>query len=157
MREEMIFSAILFPHRSLGPVGLRNLALFCGGLGVVDLFFFWATHLWLVAIFYGIDLLLLYAAFVLNLRASRLKENVIVTTNKLKITRSYPNGRTACFEFNPFNVRFHVERQGEFGIVSMCVTDRSERVEIGQFLNPEDRESFSRAFQSALQRARGGI
>lgn len=52
--------------------------------------------------------------------------------------------------FNPFWARFFVRRHSEIGIVSMLVAGEGKRTDIGSFLNPDDRESFAKAFRAAL-------
>ena len=52
--------------------------------------------------------------------------------------------------YNPFRAKFQVERHEEFGITGMAVTGEGRKTPIGNFLNPDDRESFARAFTAAL-------
>ncbi len=56
--------------------------------------------------------------------------------------------------FNPFWTRFEVDRHDEIGITSMRLTTKEFSLSIGAFLNPDDRESFARAFKNALGRAK---
>ncbi|MNL79642.1 hypothetical protein D3C87_2062930 [compost metagenome] len=56
--------------------------------------------------------------------------------------------------FNPFWARFFVRRHQEIGIVSMHVAGEGRRTDIGSFLNPDDRESFAKAFRGALATAK---
>jgi uncharacterized membrane protein len=52
--------------------------------------------------------------------------------------------------FNPFWARFRVSRHEEFGITAMHVTGEGRGTDVGSFLNPDDRESFAKAFRNAL-------
>ena len=65
----------------------------------------------------------------------------------VSIRKFSPSGRMVEHRFNPFWTRFLVRRHSEIGVVSMHVRDRSQHTDVGSFLNPEDRESFAKAFK----------
>lgn len=71
LNDQPIFAAELVPHRSLGRRGFRLLLLFSGLACLVYGGFFLATGAWPVGLFFGLDFLLLYAAFRANYRAAR--------------------------------------------------------------------------------------
>ena len=56
--------------------------------------------------------------------------------------------------FNPYWARFEVERHPEWGVTDMALTSHGRRLPLGDFLGPDDRDSFAKAFQSALVAAR---
>jgi uncharacterized membrane protein len=145
-----VFAAELFPHRSLGRKGFRvMLALmgtFCMGYGIL----FVIRGAWPIGIFFGADFFLLYGAFWLNYRSGRVREEVTVSRTDVSIRKFSPSGRMVEHRFNPFWTRFLVRRHSEIGVVSMHVRDRSHDTDVGSFLNPEDRESFAKAFKRAL-------
>ncbi|MBP1849453.1 DUF2244 domain-containing protein [Rhizobium halophytocola] len=148
--ERPIFLAELVPHRSLGRRGFRVMlalsGLICLGYGL----FFLATGAWPVFLFFGLDFLLLYGAFRMNYRAAKAREEVEVSRTNLSIRKFAPSGRMVEHRYNPFWARFHVRRHEEFGILSMAVAAQGRITEVGAFLNPDDRESFARAFKGAL-------
>ena len=72
----------------------------------------------------------------------------------LIIRKVAPNGRTREIRFNPFWAKLEVTDRGEDGVSAITVRAGSERVPVGAFLNPGDRESFARAFGAALAEAR---
>src|SRR3546814_736573 len=94
--------------------------------------------------------LALYVAFKLSYRSGRTREEVTVSRTKLSIRKFSPAGRVVEHRFNPFWARFGVNRHEEFGITSMYVTGEGRWTDIGSFLNPDDRESFAKAFRGAL-------
>lgn len=154
MIDRPIFAAELFPHRSLGRQGFKVLLLLCGGVCAIHALFFTMTGAWPIGLFFGVDFLLLYGAFLLNYRAARAREEVVVSRTDLEIRKFTPSGRMTEHRFNPFWVRFLVRRHQEIGIVSMHVAGEGRRTDIGSFLNPDDRESFAKAFNGALAMAK---
>ncbi len=58
------------------------------------------------------------------------------------------------FRFNPQWVRLEVVELEDEGVVRVAIRARDRRVPVGSFLNPEDRQSFARAFGAALATAR---
>ncbi|MCM2400695.1 DUF2244 domain-containing protein [Rhizobium sp. S153] len=148
--EQPIFAAELIPYRSLGRKGFRILLVLTGAICCIHAVFFTVTGAWPIAFFFGLDFLLLYGAFWLNYRAARAREEVTVSRTSLSIRKYTPSGRVTEHRFNPFWARFFVRRHDEIGIVSMHVVGEGQRTDIGSFLNPDDRESFARAFKGAL-------
>ncbi|MBV2185888.1 MAG: DUF2244 domain-containing protein [Rhizobium sp.] len=148
--EKPIFAAELVPYRSLGRKGFRILLVITGAVCAVHAAFFMGTGAWPIGLFFGLDFLLLYGAFWLNYRAARAREEVYVSRTDLAIRKFTPSGRMTEHRYNPFWVRFLVKRHDEFGILSMQVRGQGQRTEIGSFLNPDDRESFAKAFKRAL-------
>jgi uncharacterized membrane protein len=151
-----IFRALLTPHRSLGPKGFRVLmGIMIVGSLVCGLFCI-AIGAWPIFGFFGLDVLLLYGAFKLNYRAARAREEVSVSRTSLEIRQVAPSGRAREHHFNPFWARFSVSRHDEIGITRMAVEGQGQQVQIGSFLNPDDRESFAKAFGRALATAKAG-
>lgn len=152
--DEPFFEALLTPHRSLGHTGFM---LIMGAL-----LFSWAVTgaiflsygAWPVFGFFGLDVIGLYIAFRLNYRAARAREEVSVSRTSLDIRKVAPSGKAEAHHFNPFWARFSVARHSEIGITGMEVEGQGDRVAIGSFLNPDDRESFAAAFSRALSKAK---
>lgn len=145
-----IFAAELTPHRSLGRRGFRVLLGLTGIILLGHAAFFAATGAWPIGLFFGFDFLLLYGAFWLNYRSGRAREEVSVSRTRVSIRKYTPSGRVTEHGFNPFWTRFLVRRHDEIGIVSMHVSGEGRRTDVGSFLNPDDRESFAKAFRGAL-------
>ncbi|WP_370322880.1 DUF2244 domain-containing protein [Oricola sp.] len=152
--EKTLFSALLTPHRSLSKNGFIVLMILAGGVLLVQGFFFFVTGAWPIATFCGLDLLALYAAFKLNYRAARAREEVRISRQELLIRKVDPRGQATDHRYNPFWARFMVDRHDEIRITAMKVTGEGRTTPVGAFLNPDDRESFADAFSSALATAR---
>ena len=155
--EPPIFAAELVPYRSLGKRGFRILLMITGAVCAVHAVFFMATGAWPIGLFFGLDFLLLYGAFWLNFRSAKAREEVFVSRTDLAIRKFTPSGHVTEHRYNPFWARFFVKRHDEFGILSMQVRGQGQRTEIGSFLNPDDRESFAKAFKRALATAKQRI
>ena len=98
----------------------------------------------------------LYLAFRLNYRAARAREEVRISRTNLDILKTAPLGKLEQYQFNPFWAGFAVSRHDEIGITGTAVETPYKSVEIGSFLNPDDRESFATAFSRALATAKNG-
>ena len=150
INSEPVFNAVLTPYRSLGRAGLIVLLAGTFAIAVFNVIFFLVADAMPVAMFFGLDILLLYGAFYLNYRSARAREEVFVSRTELAIRKVAPSGRTKISRYNPFWAKFQVDRHQEFGITGMAVTGEGRRTVLGSFLNPDDRESFARAFTAAL-------
>lgn len=150
-----IFTARLSPHRSLSPAGFNLLMMaivmisFAAGLA------FWLMGAWPVVGFFGLDILLIQLAFRLNYRAARAFEEVEITGDSLTVRKVSASGKTREFDFNPYWARLEVDRRPDRLISRMRIASHGRRLDIGSFLGPDERESFSSAFSAALSKARG--
>lgn len=148
--EPPVFAAELTPYRSLGRKGFHVLLALTGIFCLLHAAFFLTTGAWPIVFFFGLDFLLLWGAFWLNYRSGRAREEVTVSRTDVSIRKFSPAGRMVEHHFNPFWARFRVRRHQEFGITSMIVTGEGRLTDVGSFLNPDDRESFAKAFRGAL-------
>lgn len=153
-RNDVLFSATLTPHRSLGRRGFLVLMSVIAGLWFFTGLYFWSLGAGLVMGFIGLDFLAIWLAFKLNYRAARAYEDVEVTRDALVIRKVSASGRVQEIRFNPRWARLELHREEEEGITRVTVRMREERVVVGGFLNPDDRQSFARAFGAALAEAR---
>ncbi|MBP2557668.1 putative membrane protein [Neorhizobium galegae] len=148
--DQPVFAAELTPYRSLGKTGFRVVLVLAGSICLLYGGFFLITGAYPIGFFFGLDFLGLYLAMKMSYRAGRAREEVTVSRSNLSIRKFSPAGRMVEHRFNPFWARFNVRRHGEFGITSMHVTGEGRGTDIGSFLNPDDRESFAKAFKRAL-------
>ena len=152
--DDVIFSATLRPHRSLGRSGFLLLMALIGGLWFVTGLYFVSLGAWPVLGFVGLDVLAIWIAFRLNYRAARAYEEVEVTRMALIVRKVNAAGRSQEIRFNPQWARLEVQVTEDEGVARIFVRARAERIVIGAFLNPEDRKSFAHAFGAALAEAR---
>jgi len=148
------FSAVLAPHRSLGPKGfvvfMAAISAISFGTGLM----FFMMGAWPVMGFMGLDVLLVYGAFRLNFRALRVYETVDLRAETLTVTRVDPRGREQSWRFNPYWVRLSLEeRVGRMSELSL--KSHGKRLVLGSFLTDPEREEFAAALNEALRDARG--
>lgn len=148
------FKALLVPYRSLGR---RGFYILMGSLVAAWVFvatIFYSLGAWPIIGFFGLDVLALYVAFRLNYRAANVREEIALSRTSLHIRKVPISGRVEEHRFNPFWARFRVQRGPENDITDMSIETRGLRISLGSFLNPDDRESFARAFGQALATAK---
>jgi len=155
--EPTIFSAILTPHRSLGPTGFLILMLCLGAASFATGVVFVLLGAWPVFGFLGLDVLLVYLAFRINYRSARAYEEVTVTASELTVRKVSPRGRVREeWTANPLWVRLHQDIHEEFGVERLLLVSRGERLSIAGFLSPKEKKSFAEALSKALFEARRG-
>jgi uncharacterized membrane protein len=155
-REPAIFSAVLTPHRSLGPTGFLVLMLVLSGISFVTGIVFLIAGAWPVFGFFGLDVLLVYWAFRVNYRAAKAFEQVTVTPSELTVRKVSHHGRIREWTLNPVWVRLDRDVHEEFGIERLFLVSHGRRLAIAAFLGPKEKESFASALAAALGEARRG-
>jgi uncharacterized membrane protein len=147
------FSAVLTPHRSLGPKGFMVLMTAVSAVSFGTGLLFYMLGAWPVIGFMGLDVALVYVAFKLNFRALRLYETVDLTQDALTVTRVAPSGKAQSWSFNPYWVRLSLEpRLGRTSELSLA--SHGKRLVFASFLTDEEREDFASALRAALASAR---
>jgi uncharacterized membrane protein len=154
--EPKIFSAILTPHRSLGPTGFLILMGCLGGASFATGVVFILLGAWPVFGFLGLDVLLVYLAFRINYRAASAYEQVTVTASELTVRKVTPLGRVREWSANPLWVRLQQDVHEEFGVERLFLISRGQRLAIAGFLGPTEKASFAKALSQALFEAKRG-
>jgi uncharacterized membrane protein len=154
--EEPVFDAVLYPHRSLGPRGFRNLLVAVACCSTLLSVPFYVMGAWPVIGFFGLDVGLLYVMFKLNYRGARLREHVLMTPARLLFSRFDLKGRRRDWAFNPRWVRLEREEHEEFGVMRLALAQQGRQVEIARFLGAHEKGEFAEAFTRALHRAKRG-
>ncbi len=155
-QEPAIFSAVLTPHRSLGPTGFLIFMLVLGGMSFVSGMAFLMAGAWPVFGFFGLDVLLVYWAFRINYRAARAYEEVRVTASELTLRKVSHHGRVSQWTLNPLWVRLDRDVHAEFGIERLFLVSQGRRLPIGSCLGAEEKASFAHALSAALGEAKRG-
>jgi len=151
-----IFSAVITPHRSLGPRGFLIFMLCLGALSFASGVAFVLMGAWPVCGFFGLDVLLVYLAFRANYRTGRAYEEVTVTAAELTVRQVSHRGRVREWTLNPLWVRLDRIVHREFGIERLFLVSRGRRLPIAACLGPHEKESFALALSSALGEAKRG-
>src|SRR5215470_11365410 len=151
-----IFSALLTPHRSLGPTGFLIFMACLGGLSFVSGIVFVSIGAWPVFGFFGLDVLLVYFAFRANYRSARAYEEVTVTASELTVRKINHRGGVRQWTLNPLWVRLERIVHEEFGVQRLFLVSHGRRLAIAGFLSPAEKASFARALNNALGEAKRG-
>ena len=149
------FSATLTPHRSLGPRGFIVVIALVGLTSFIAGILFLRLGAWPVVGFFGLDFLLVWAAFHLNFRSARAFEEIDVRAGELTIRKIAANGRMRAVSFNPAWVRLDIARDDDNLVTAIHVWFRDRAIPVGSFLNPADRTAFAGAFVQAVASAGG--
>ena len=148
---EPLFDAVLYPHRSLSPRGVRNVILgIAGALALVALYFT-ALGAWPVLPFFGCEILLIWWAFRTNVRDGRAFERVRLTREELTIARVGPSGREQHHRIAPphwLSVDL-TSRPG--GDNELRIASHGKSLKVGVFLTPEERNELAIALRDALR------
>jgi uncharacterized membrane protein len=150
------FRAILTPHRSLSATGFLILMSALSGISFVSGIVFLTMGAWPVTGFFGLDVLLVYAAFKLSYRAGRLCEIVELTPAKFSLTRVHPSGRREQFDCNPYWARVNLHEAAD-GCTHLRVVSQGKEETMGRFLSEAERRDFARVLKDVLLEARGGV
>jgi uncharacterized membrane protein len=154
--DQPFFKAVLTPYRSLGSKGFLIMMVCFGAICFAAGILFLSIGAWPVFGFFGLDIVLLWFAFSMNYRSARTFEEVAVSRCEIAILKVGPGKQYREYRFNPFWVRLSVDRMEDEGVVRIALTSRGETVNLGNFLNPDDRTSFAGAMANALAVARAG-
>jgi uncharacterized membrane protein len=154
--EPTIFSAVLTPHRSLGPTGFLIFMGVLGGMSFVSGMVFLIAGAWPIFGFFGLDVILVYWAFRANYRSARAYEVVTVTPSELTLRKVSDRGRVREWTLNPVWVRLQRDAHEEFGIERLFLVSHGRTLSIASFLGPKEKESFAQALSAALGEARRG-
>lgn len=115
---------------------------------------FLAVGAWPVFAFFGLDAFLVWAAFKLNYRSGQAFEEIEVWQHAVEFRQVSPSGRIRTHRLNPFWTRLRIDRHKEIGITRLTLSEKGRVLDIGNFLNPVDREGFASALGQALAKAR---
>ena len=149
-----LFAATLTPHRSLSPRGKRVVIGLVAALALVPGIIFYLAGAWPVVGFMGLDVLAIWIALTVSMRAGKQREVVSLWPGTLELKKIDPKGAEEVATFAPQNVRFVIDRDFNERVQALWLRERDARVQLGAFLSAEEKLSFSKAFGAALRKAR---
>jgi len=152
--EAAVFATVLRPYRSLSPTGFGLLMLALLACSFTVSLAFWLMGAWPIVGFCGLDIALVQLAFRLNYRAARAAEEIHLTRDRLSVRQIRPNGRAVETDFNPYWARLEIDRHPEIGVTRLRIASHGNRLVVGSFLGPWEREKFADAFSAALAKVR---
>ena len=149
-----LFAATLTPHRSLSPSGKRVVIGLVAALALVPGIVFYVAGAWPVVGFMGLDVVAIWIALTVSMRGGRAYEVVTLWPGTLEVKKIDSKGAEDVLTFIPFNVRFVIDRDYNERVTGLWLKERERRIALGAFLSTEEKLSFSKAFGTALKKAR---
>src|SRR5687768_1182840 len=149
-----LFAATLTPHRSLSPSGKRVVIGLVAALALVPGIIFYVAGAWPVVGFMGLDVVAIWIALTVSMRGGRAYEVVTLWPGTLEVKKVDSKGAEDVLTFIPFNVRFVIDRDYNERVTALWLKERERRIALGAFLSTEEKLSFSKAFGTALRKAR---
>lgn len=149
-----LFAATLTPNRSLGRRGLRVVIATLAVMASIPAMIFFSLGAWPIVGFLGLDVLLVWWAMSASLREGQRLEEVTLWPDQLELRQVSPGGEEQLRRFNPFYVKLVIDRDFDERTTGLHLRTRDDDIEIGAFLNTDDKTSFAKVFGTALKRAR---
>jgi uncharacterized membrane protein len=154
--ERPVFSAVIRPHCSLGRAGFRAVMGFCCLVSLASSVVFLRMGFWPIAGFFGLDMLALWLALSVSLRRGRSFEEVVVSQIEILLARVGPTGTRAEWRFNPLWSRLQTVADDEYGLQSLAIVSRGQRVLVARDASPPERETIAEGMQRALAEVKKG-
>lgn len=149
-----LFAAELKPHRTLGAGGgwivIGLFALFAALPGLA----FLSMDTWPIVGFMGLDVLAIAVALYISMRRGKRREQITVWADQLEWTATDAKGGKTLRRFNPKTVRLLLDRDADEKTLAMRLRHGKDELEVGAFLNADDKSSLAKALGTALRKAR---
>ncbi len=150
------FEAIITPHRSLGPVGLRNLIAFLLILSAIISTGLWFAGAWPVIGFNGAEITLAIVLLRRNAKERRSVERLVLDDAGFVILRTDQKGRSWRRRLDTAWLNAVLEeRPGRSPL--LLLVNRGHRHEVGADLGEDEKRDLARALRSAFHRERHPI
>jgi uncharacterized membrane protein len=148
--EPCFFEAVIVPHRSLSPRGLRWLIGVICGLSLCTTSVFWWLGAWPIAGFNGVEITAALLLLRHNNRAARATEVLLLTRSALRIIRTSAKGLRTERSVSPGWLRVELEeRPGR--VPGLFLASHGEREEVGGSLGELEKLDLARALREALR------
>jgi uncharacterized membrane protein len=150
---ELLFEAVIVPHRSLSPRQLKLLLGLLVGMSCFAMTILWLLGAWPVIGSSGAEIILVIALVRMHAAAARAGELVMLTERELLLVRTDATGRRRESVLDPawINVLLE-ERRGR--IPALWLVARERRTELGASLGEQGKRSLARSLAAALDRLR---
>jgi uncharacterized membrane protein len=154
--EAPVFEAVIVPHRSLSPRGVRWLLLAVFLICAVTASSFALLGAWPVGGFCGVELLLTAGLLRINARAARASEVLLLTPTRLRVLRTDPRGRTTEVRMESAWLGVVLEDRGG-RVPGLLLVAGARREEVGGSLGEAEKRSLAQAIEAALYRWRNPV
>lgn len=146
--------AVLAPSRSLSPQGFQIVMLALAAMSFLCGLVFLSIGAWPVIGFFGLDVALVWLAFRSSFRSGqRQRESVVVASDAIHVGLRPVRGPDRWWGLNPHFARVDVAAAGTHEM-EVALAAGPDRLPLGAFLSPSEREDFATALRDAIARAR---
>lgn len=142
------FSTILRPYRSLPPEGFKWLIRAALAANVLIGLPMYLLGAWPVMGFMGLDIYLLWYMFQRSYFDARRSETLTLTDRDLVIERRSPDGEREEHRLDAYWLRVELGER-------LVLVSRGNRIVVGRFLSPGERETLADQLKAAHARLRG--
>lgn len=152
-RSRPIFEAVVTPHRSMTTRGMYAVfALMAAGSLLITSLMYFIGALPVIGFDFG-DLILAVTLLGMNMRAARASEVIILTEDRLTITRTNPRGQRREISMTCNWLRADLdEKAGSNPVLS--IANRESRHIVGLALGEAERRDLASALRAAFDRQR---
>ena len=140
------FATLLRPHRSLSPEGFRWLIRGAIAANLVIGLPLYLLGAWPVLGFMGLDVYLLWWLFKRNYLDARRSERLVLTDRELVVERVAPDGEREQHRLDAYWLRIELQGEAE----RLVLISRGNRLVVGRFLAPSERERVAGELETAL-------
>ncbi|HJS87410.1 MAG TPA: DUF2244 domain-containing protein [Acetobacteraceae bacterium] len=154
--DTVLFEALIVPHRSLSPRGVRIVAgIMLGGAAAIALRV-WLIGAWPVLAFSVVEVALAVGLLTLNIRRGRASELVLLTEHAVSVTRTDPRGRRTQVSIPAAWLTVALEEiPGQ--VPRLVLGARGTREEIGASLGEAEKRDLAEALRGALWALRNPV
>jgi uncharacterized membrane protein len=156
-QEEVVqFEAVIVPHRSLGPAGLRWVLGSLLALSALVSAGLWYVGAWPAIGFFGVEAVLVVWLVRRNARGARAAEMLVLSESGLRVVRTDGTGRRSELRLQPYWLRATLEeRLGR--TPALILQDRTGRLEVAEALGEDEKRQLAAALREALERHRNPV
>ena len=115
---------------------------------------FFSFGAWPIVGFLGLDVLLIWWAFRTSVTSGKRYEEITLWPDQLELKQVSARGSEQLLRFSPFVVKLVIDRDYNERTTALHLRTGDGDIEIGAFLNPDDKASFAKVFGTALKKAR---
>ena len=140
------FATSLSPHRSLSPEGFKWLIRGAVAANLMIGLPMYLLGAWPVMGFMGLDVFLLWYMFKRNYLDARRSETLVLTDRELIIDRKSPDGEREEHRLDAYWLKVDLAEEN----ARLVLSSRGNRVVIGRFLSPGEREQVAEQLKAAI-------
>jgi uncharacterized membrane protein len=150
------FEALITPHRSMGPAGLRRLVAFILIVSGAVSTGLWFAGAWPVVGFNGAEITLAIVLLRRNARQRNTSERLVLSASSLRIIRTDPHGRQQVRSLQGAWLNAVLqERPGR--TPALLLVERGRQLEVGTDLGEAEKRDLAQALKAALYRSRNPV